>query len=106
MLIAKATNSVGQTVCIAPIEKCFVIGAYLVNPEATGPEVSLAGNICDAEIARLAQREGVKRFLIAIPDSRPSEPGEFWIRVVSREVPQPVITGGVSRVQATAARSN
>ena len=106
MRVAKAENSVGQTICMTPIEVCYVVSAYIQNPEATSVEVPKAGDEIDRQLAFLGQREGVTKFLIALPDSHPSQPGEKWIRVVEREVPQPVITGGVSRVQATAARSN
>ena len=104
--VAKAENSVGQTICLTPIEVCYVVGAYIHNPAATSVETPQAGDAIDVEIARLAQREGVTRFLMAIPDSQPSEPGEKWIRVVEREVPQPVVMGGVSRAQATTAQLN
>jgi hypothetical protein len=106
MHVAKAENSVGQTTLLTPIESCYVVGAYIRNPDATGPELSLAGNTLDVELTRLAQREGVTKFLIALPDSRPSEPGEKWIRVVEREVPQPVVTGGVSGAHATTVQLN
>ena len=104
--VAQAVNSVGQTICLTPIESCYVIGAYITNPEATSVELPQAGDAVDREIERLAQREGVTKFLIAIPDCRPSEPGEKWIRVVEREVPQPVVMGGILRAQATTAHLN
>jgi hypothetical protein len=106
MRVAKATNAIGQTIVLCPIEPCYIIGAFLRNPDATGPELPLAGDCIDMELSKLAQREGVNKFLIAIPDSRPSEPGEKWIRVIERTVPQPVVTGGVTREQATAAHTN
>jgi hypothetical protein len=101
--VAKAENSVGQTICLTPIESCYVVGAYITNPEATSVELTRVGDSIDRELERIARREGVAKFLIALPDSRPSEPGEKWIRVIEREVPQSVLMGGVSRVQTTAA---
>jgi hypothetical protein len=104
--VAQAVNSVGQTVCLTPIESCYLVGAYIFNPDATSVEIPLAGDAIDRELACLAQREGVSKFLIALPNSHPSESGEKWIRVVQREVKQPVVMGGVSRAQATAAQFN
>jgi len=106
MRVAKAVNSVGQTVMLTSIEHCYLVGAYIQNPEATSVEIPQAGNSIDDELARLAQREGVTKFLIALPDSHPSQPGERWIRVVEREVQQPVVMGGVFRAQTTTAHLN
>jgi|SRR6267154_4356466 len=104
--VAQAVNSVGQTICLTPIEVCYVVGAFIHNPESTSVEISQAGDALDLEISRLAQREGVTKFLIAIPDCQPSEPGEKWIRVVPREVQQPVVMGGVSCTRSTTAYLN
>ena len=106
MRVAQAVNSVGQTICLTPIESCYLVGAYIHNPEATSVEIPLAGDAIDRELASLAQREGVTKFLIALPDSHPSEPGEKWIRVVQREVLQPVVMGGVSCARASTAYLN
>src|SRR5579884_2220093 len=91
--VAKAVNSVGQTICLTPIESCYVVGAFIQNPQATSVEMQKAGNAVDVELARFAQCEGVKKFLIALPDSHPCEKGERWIRVVERSVPQSVVMG-------------
>jgi hypothetical protein len=104
--VAQAVNSVGQTVCLTPIEVCYVVGAIIHNPAATSVEMPLAGDAIDREIARLAQSEGITKFLIAVPDCQPSEPGEKWIRVVQREVQQPIVMGGVSCTRSTTAYLN
>jgi hypothetical protein len=104
--VAKAENSVGQTICLTPIESCYVVGAFIQNPEATSIAMQRACDSIDVEIACLAQREGVTKFLIALPPHLPSEPGEKWIRVVQREVVLPVVMGGFPRSETTAARLN
>ena len=104
--VAQAVNSVGQTICLTPIESCYLVGAYIHNPEATSVEIPQAGDSIDLELSRLAQREGITKFLIALPDSHPSEQGERWIRIVERQVPQPVVMGGVSSTQANTAQVN
>jgi hypothetical protein len=106
MKVAKAVNSVGQTLGFYPIESCYLLGAIIQNPDATDVEIGSGGDFIDSEIAKLAQREGVSKFVIALPTSVPSEPGERWIRIVERQVPQPILTGGVSPSQTTTVSSN
>ena len=86
--VAQAVNSVGQTIILTPIEPCYIIGAFLQDPDATSVEMRRGCDSIDVEIARLAQREGITKFLIAIPDSHPSQPGERCVRVIERVVPQ------------------
>jgi len=86
--VAEAVNSAGQVVLLCPIEQCFIVSGYVHNPDATSGELQQAGNAIDRELARLAAREGITRFLVTIPDGRPHEPGERWVRVVERRVPQ------------------
>jgi hypothetical protein len=104
--VARVENSVGQTVCFTAIENCYVVGAYIHNPCATSGELGRGGDAVDCAVSTLAQREGVSKFLIALPDHFPSEPGEKWIRVVEREVQQSVIMGGIPRSQASSAQFN
>ena len=104
--IAKATNSVGQTLAFCPIEPTYLVGAFVQNPEATSVEIGKAGDFIDGEIARLAQREGVTKYLIVLPTDVPSQRGERWIRVIERSVPQPIVSGGVSHMHTIAAQSN
>ena len=92
MKVAEAVNSAGQVVLLCPIEPVWMVSAYVRNPAAPSAELQQAGNAIDRELARLAAREGVARFLITIPDAgRPSEPGERYIRVVERRIPQTAI---------------
>jgi hypothetical protein len=106
MRLAKAENSIGQTITLTPIEICYVVGAYICNPDATSVEIRQAGDSIDVEVMRMAQREGVQRVLVALPDSHATEAGEFWIRVVERNVSKPVVAGGASRTQATTTQFN
>jgi len=107
MKIAKATNSVGQTIAFCPIENCFVIGAFIQDPLATSVELGKAGDCIDAEVTRLAQREGVTKCFIALPDNVPTQPGERSIRVIERQITRPITTGGViSNAQSTCAQLN
>jgi hypothetical protein len=107
MKVAKVVNSVGQTLAFCPIESCYLVGAFIQNPEATSVEIGRGGDFIDLEIAKLAQREGVSKFVIVLPTSVPSQPGERWIRIIERQVPQPIFTGGVAQSQTnTTATSN
>jgi hypothetical protein len=106
MKVAKVVNSVGQTLAFCPIESCYLVGAFIQNPEATSVEIGRGGDFIDSEIAKLAQREGVRKFVIVLPTSVPSQPGERWIRIIERQVPQPVFTGGGVQSQTTTASTN
>ena len=106
MHIAQAVNSVGQTLAFCPIESCYLVGAFIQNPEATSVEIGRGGDFIDSEIAKLAQREGVSKFLIVLPTGVPNQPGEHWLRVVERQVPQPIITGGIPHTQVGTTPSN
>jgi hypothetical protein len=85
--VIEVKNSVNQTIALCPIEKCFIV-QQIVNPQATVIEIGYAGDFVDRELARLAQSEGMDRFLIAVPSSYPTQPDEVWVRVISRRVPQ------------------
>ena len=106
MRVVKVENSVDETICLTPIESCYVVGAYIQNPEATSVEAPKAGDAIDRALASLAQREGVTKFLIAIPDSHPSQPGERWIRVLERTVPQIAATQVGCPTHSPTAHSN
>jgi hypothetical protein len=85
--VVEVKNSVNQTVALCPIERCFIV-QQIVNPQATLIETGRAGDFVDQQLERLAQSEGMERFLIALPSSYPSQPDEVWVRVISRQVPQ------------------
>ena len=87
--VISATNEDGQTVAHCLVESCYLFSAYLTNPEFKGePEQQQAGNVIDGALAHLAQREGITKLLIVLPDSFPSQPEERWVRTVERKVPQ------------------
>lgn len=104
--VVEVKNSVNQTVALCPIERCFIV-QQIVNPESTVIESGRAGDFADQALARLAQSEGMDRFLIAVPSSYPTQPDEVWVRVISRRVPQIAAMQSVDFTsQAHAARSN
>ena len=86
--VATATNSVGQNIAHCLIEPCYMFSAYVLNPEATEIEQRRAGDVIDGALAHLAQKEGVQKLLLLLPDSYPSQPEEKWVRIVERQVPQ------------------
>lgn len=85
--VAEVKNSVGQTVSFYVIEPTFVVSP-IASPDATVIETGITGDCADRAVASIAQHEGMARFLICVPPEYPSQPGERWIRVIERKVPQ------------------
>lgn len=95
LCIASATNSVGETVCYCPIETVFMVSAYALSPTATPAEAHEAGDRIDAEIEKLAQRNGVSKCLICVPEGCSNLPEGEWKRVsvYERKIPQSIAMG-------------
>jgi hypothetical protein len=92
--VVEVHNSVGETIALFPIEPCFVVN-QIVNPQATPIEASVAGDNADRALAKLAQQEGITRFLIICPTNSPTQPDERWVRIIERTVPQVTATQSV-----------
>ncbi|HEX3642350.1 MAG TPA: hypothetical protein VHV10_13750 [Ktedonobacteraceae bacterium] len=103
--VVEVTNSVGQTIAFCPIEPCFVVN-QIVNPQATTIEACVAGDNADRALARLAQQEGITRFLIICPPDYPSQPDERWVRIIERKVSQVAAMQSVDCAQSTTAYIN
>ena len=95
-------NADGKTVCMTPIETCYMVSAFCVNPSASPDDARRAGDALDAEIARQGQMNGVSKLLIVVPADHPSlqDSSVDWadfkeVRVFERKIPQTVGTGGV-----------
>lgn len=95
--IASATNSDGETVCYCPVETVFMVSAYALKPTATPAEAHAAGDAIDAELEKMAQRNGVNKFLICVPDGCPALPEGEWkkVSVYERKIPQTVTMHGI-----------
>ena len=88
--IAVAFNAAGEPVLFAPIERCWFMRSFAVNPEAKFTETQTASNLIEAVIAEKARAAGVSKCLMAVPSDFPAQPGdEFeYVRVFVRRIPQ------------------
>jgi flagellar biosynthesis component FlhA len=98
--IAVATDD-GEIVAITPIETVYMISGYTVAPTATPEQKQQAGDLIEYQCRCLAQQAGVTRILMVLSENVPLQPDEKWLRVIYRQVPQSVITGGAMREQCT-----
>lgn len=92
LLIASVKSATGKTVCFATAEPIFLIDGYVCSPESTPSEAQRGGDAVDLAFASEAQKAGVGRMLIVLPTDSPNEPGEKWLRVIERKVPQAITT--------------
>lgn len=92
LLVASATNERGETVCYTTAEPIFLVNAYSVSPSSTPEEAQQGGDAIDITLAGEARKAGVNRLLIVVPADTPHQPGEKWLRVIERKVPQETIT--------------
>lgn len=104
--VATATDASGNTIAYCPVESCFLISAYAVNPKATEAEATLAGDEIDAMLESEGQRAGISKCLIVLPPNHPGLPlDEFReVRVYERRIPLGVRSGGIpcyNQTQAT-----
>lgn len=87
--VISATNEDGQTMAHCLIEPAYLFSAYLVHPDLKDiAEQTDVGNAVDAALSHQAQKDGVTRLLMVLPDSHRSEPDERWVRVIEKKVPQ------------------
>jgi hypothetical protein len=89
--IATATRGNGEPIVFAPIETCLLVSGYALNPTVTKDEARIAGDIIDAELARLGQQMGVTKMLVVLPKDCPEslleEDGWEEIRTYTRKIP-------------------
>ena len=78
----------GETIAFMASEAVFVVTNYALKPGTAVSDLEAAGNAIDAVLAVEAQRVGVGRFLIALPEGCPAQPEEKTLRYVERRVPQ------------------
>jgi hypothetical protein len=94
--IATAVNKQGVPMAFCPIENILLV-SYALNPNATKEEAGRAGDAVDTEVAKYAQRLGVSKAMIVLPEgvTIPDDEGET-IRVHIRKIPvSPVIGVGL-----------
>jgi len=87
LLIAKAANERGETIAFVSAEPILLVEGYVLNPRSNREDDQKAGDAIDAA---LAQRAGVGRIWVVVPDEAPIMEGEQFIRVLERKVYQPV----------------
>ena len=103
LTVATVKNADGKSVVYAAIEPCYLLSAYMCNPDSTGEEQKEAGDALDDALARKACAEGRSKLLMLLPDSCPSMPDERWVRIIERDVPLAVSV--YEARQATAQRN-
>ena len=87
LLIAKAADVSGEVKVYVTAEPILLVDGYVFNPKTTPIDSQKAGDAIDAA---LAQRAGVNRMWVVIPDDVPPMEGEKVIRVYERKVYQPI----------------
>jgi hypothetical protein len=92
LLIATAKDATGKTVCFATAESIFLIDGYVFSPETAPSELEQAGDSIISAFEREAQKAGVGRIFTVVPNNVPSKPGDKWIRISERKVPQAITT--------------
>jgi len=92
--IAQASNEQGEPLVFCPVQTCFLLDGYAVGPEVTPEEAHRAGDLIDSMLEREAQRAGVSKLLICIPEGCPNLPEGEWktVRVYERLIPSAVNT--------------
>jgi hypothetical protein len=88
LLIAKAADERGQVVAYVTAEPVLLVDSFVFNPNSTPIESASAGDAIDKA---LAERAGVNRIWVVVPDVAPPMEGERCIRVMERKVYQPVV---------------
>jgi hypothetical protein len=66
-----------------------------VNPTATPSEAQSAGDAIDRELELHAQRNGISKVLVVLPENMPTMPNEKRIRIVERKTAPAVNTHGI-----------
>ncbi len=102
LLIAKAANERGEVVAYVTAEPILLVNGFVLNPQSNPEDDQKAGDAIDSA---LAQRVGVNRLWIVVPDEAPIMKGEKFIRVLERKVYQPVTVTqrlGCSNFQSSA----
>jgi hypothetical protein len=87
LLIAKAVDPDGDVCAYVSAEPILLVDGYVFNPNSTPSNSQKAGNVIDIA---LAQKAGVQRMFVRIPDGAPRMKGERLLRVFERKVSQPV----------------
>ena len=80
----------GETIAFMAAEPVFVVTNYALKPGTAVSDLEKAGDSIDAAIVLEAQRVGVGRLLIALPEGCPKMPDEKSFRFVERKVPHVV----------------
>jgi len=83
VLVAKAANDSGETIAFVTAEPILLVDGYVFSPNSTDVDAQRAGNDIDKA---LAERAGVQRMWVVIPDEAPPMRGERRIRVFERQV--------------------
>jgi hypothetical protein len=89
LLIAKASDSRGETIAFVSVEPILLINNYTFNPASDPSDTPQAGDDIDAA---LAQTANVSRLWIVVPDEAPPMKDEKFIRVLERKVYQQPVT--------------
>jgi hypothetical protein len=86
LLIAKAANESGEVVAYLTAEPVLLVDGFVLNPNSDPIDLQKAGDVIDSA---LAQRAGVNRMWVVIPDGAPIMENEKFIRVHERKIYQP-----------------
>jgi hypothetical protein len=83
LLVARATNTNGETLGFVTAEPILLVGSYIPNPNFTPGEVATMADPIDAA---LAQQANVSRIWMIVPPEAPPIRGEKRLRIVERKV--------------------
>jgi len=95
--IAQVTDVQGNPLVFCPIEQVYMVRSFAVSPKATEAEARRAGDIIDQEIAHQAQRAGITKLLLVVPNNYPNLPDEKFeqVKIFVRKVAPAIAMQGV-----------
>jgi hypothetical protein len=86
-LVASASRD-GETLAYVAAQPVFIVSSYALNPETTPTDLQNCGNAIDSALLTEAQRVGIGKLWIELPEDAPPQPDEKTIRVIERSIPQ------------------
>ena len=90
VLVGKACNERGEPVVYLTAEPIFLVGGYAIFPGTDPSEAGQAADAIDSALVHEAEKAGVQRVLVVLPDYAPTHPQERLLRVIERRLPQTI----------------
>jgi hypothetical protein len=82
----------GEMLAYLTVQPVYVVGSFALKPETTPSDLQKCGDAIDSALEAEAQRVGIDKFWIELPEGAPIQPDEKTIRVVEKSIPRIVDT--------------